>query len=257
MMNVKKGFPEEGELLLCTVTSVQHHSVFVKIEEYGITGMIHISEVSPGRIRNIRDYVVEGKQVITKVLRVNPERGHVDLSLRRVSESQRRNKNNEIKKEKMAMKLIEAVAKNLKEDPNKIYKTVEDKVSQHYYLIFECFSDVSKGSFDVNDLKLPKKISEELQSVISYRLKPEFFKSKGLLKLSSSQPDGVKAIKSALKKASSLGAEVKYFGGGVYSLTATASSYKDAENLIEKAANSALEFVESKKGEGMLLEKED
>ena len=255
-MNLKKGFPEESELLLCTVTSVQHHSVFVKIEEYGIVGMIHISEVSPGRIRNIRDYVVEGKSVITKVLRVNPERGHVDLSLRRVSESQRRNKNNEIKKEKMALKLIEVVAGNLKEDPKKIYKTVSSRISQHYYLMFECLSDVSKGTFDIKKLKLPPKISQELQKVVSDRLKPEFFRSKGTLRLSTSQPDGVKDIRDALKKASGMGAEVKYFGGGLYSLTATASSYKNAESMIAKAAKSALSFIESKNGEGSFSEKE-
>ncbi|TAL53018.1 MAG: S1 RNA-binding domain-containing protein, partial [Nanoarchaeota archaeon] len=92
MLLQKKGFPPESELVLCTVTNVQGHSVFVKIEDYGISGMIHISEVAPGRIRNIRDYVKEGKLIVCKVLRVNKERGHVDLSLRRVTESQKRAK---------------------------------------------------------------------------------------------------------------------------------------------------------------------
>src|SRR3989338_9154007 len=98
MLAKKSGFPEESELVQCTVTSVQSHSVFVMIDEYGINGMIHISEVAPGRIRNIRDFVMEGKTVICKVLRVNAERGHVDLSLRRVSESQKRNKIAAVKK---------------------------------------------------------------------------------------------------------------------------------------------------------------
>ena len=50
-------FPEEGELVICTVTKVQSHSVFVRLDEFDKGGMIHISEVSPGRIRNIRDFV--------------------------------------------------------------------------------------------------------------------------------------------------------------------------------------------------------
>ena len=62
MLLKKQGFPEESELVLCTVTSVQYHSVFVDIDEYGKSGLIHISEVSPGRIRNIRDFVKEGKK---------------------------------------------------------------------------------------------------------------------------------------------------------------------------------------------------
>ena len=42
----KKGFPEEGELLLCTVTKIFGHSVFVNIDECNRSGMIHISEIS-------------------------------------------------------------------------------------------------------------------------------------------------------------------------------------------------------------------
>ena len=75
MLFKKQDFPEEGDLVLCTVTSVQFHSVFVDMDEYGKGGMIHISEVSPGRIRNIRDFVKEGKKIVCKVLRINQEKG--------------------------------------------------------------------------------------------------------------------------------------------------------------------------------------
>ena len=132
----------------CTISSVQSHSVFVRLDEYNNNGMIHISEVAPGRIRNIRDFVVEGKSVICKVLRVNQERGHIDLSLRRVSESQKRTKVNELKKEKLAVKLTEVVATNLNMEPEKVYASVAEKARDHFYLLFECFSEIAKGAFD-------------------------------------------------------------------------------------------------------------
>ncbi len=106
MLLKREGFPEEDELVLCTVTNIFHHGVFVNVEEYGKGGMIHISEVSPGRIRNIRDFVREGKKVVCKVLRVNEEKGYIDLSLRRVNERQRKEKINEIKQEQKAEKII-------------------------------------------------------------------------------------------------------------------------------------------------------
>ena len=58
----KSDLPEEGEILLCTVTNIQYSSVFVKMDENDKSGMIHISEIAAGRIRNIRDYVKEGKK---------------------------------------------------------------------------------------------------------------------------------------------------------------------------------------------------
>ncbi len=74
MLYQRTGYPEEEELLLCTVTKIFPHSVFVKMDEFGRDAMIHISEVSPGRIRNIRDFVVEGKKVVCKVLRIDKEK---------------------------------------------------------------------------------------------------------------------------------------------------------------------------------------
>src|SRR3990167_5178204 len=113
MLFKKQGFPEEGDLILCTVTSVQFHSVFVDLDEYGRNGMIHISEVAPGRIRNIRDYVKENKKVVCKVLKINREKGYIDISLRRVNEKEKKRKIEEMKREQLAEKIAEQAAAKL------------------------------------------------------------------------------------------------------------------------------------------------
>src|SRR5210317_879230 len=95
----RQGYPQDSEVVVCKVTKVQFHSVFVNLEEYGKSGMLHISEVSPGRIRNIRDYVVEGKIIVCKVLKVDEKKGHIDVSLRRVNEGQRKDKLSSVKQE--------------------------------------------------------------------------------------------------------------------------------------------------------------
>ena len=123
----KQGFPEEGDLVLCTVTSVQFHSVFVDIDEYGKGGMIHISEVSPGRIRNIRDFVKEGKKIVCKVLRINQEKGYIDLSLRRVNESEKRRKIDEIKKEQNSEKIVEIAASKIGIKAEELYRHISEK----------------------------------------------------------------------------------------------------------------------------------
>ena len=110
MLLKKEDFPEEDELVMCTVTKVQFHSVFVRLDEYDKSGMIHISEVSPGRIRNIRDFVKESKKIVCKVLGITKEKGHIDLSLRRVTETQKRNKVDEIKQQQKAEKILEFVS---------------------------------------------------------------------------------------------------------------------------------------------------
>ncbi len=246
----KRGFPEESELVLCTVTSVQHHSVFVNLEEYGLNGMIHISEVSPGRIRNIRDFVREGKVVVCKVLRVNSERGHVDLSLRRVTESQKRSKINEIKHEQKVEKIIEIVAQKLGKEPKQLFESTTGKILEEYPSIYLCFSDVAESKFSLSSLKIEKEIADELEAAIKQRIKPVEVSITGYLDLTNYSPDGVNTIKEALKKVADSGAEVSYMRAGRYKVVVRASNYKIAEQIIERATMDAVNFNAGKEGVG-------
>ncbi len=77
---------EEGDVVLCTVAKIEGTSVFVNIEGAG-EGSIIVSEIAPGRIRNLREYVIPNKKIVCKVLKI--EGGHVHLSLRRVTSKER------------------------------------------------------------------------------------------------------------------------------------------------------------------------
>ncbi len=246
----KKGFPEESELVLCNVTSVQHHSVFVNLEEYGLNGMIHISEVSPGRIRNIRDFVKEGKIVVCKVLRVNKERGHVDLSLRRVTEAQKRSKINEIKQQQKIEKIVEIVAQKLKKEPKQLIESLNEKILKEYSSIYSCFVEVAEGRASLSDFKIEKEVVEELESAIKARIKPAEVSISGYLSMTNFSSEGVNIIKGALKKVVDSGAEISYLRAGKYKLVVRASNYKIAEQIIERASSDALNYNSSKDGEG-------
>src|SRR3989338_7972247 len=161
MLLKKEGFPEEDELVMCTVTKVQFHSVFVTLDEYDKGGMIHISEVSPGRIRNIRDFVREGKKIVCKVLRVNEEKGHIDLSLRRVTETQKRSKVDELKQEQKAEKILEFVAKDLNMDIKKLYSTINENISKKYASLNEFFEKVVSDNSIIKDSGLDAKAAKK------------------------------------------------------------------------------------------------
>lgn len=249
MLLKKKGLPEESELVVSIVTSVQHHSVFVRLDEYGLSGMIHISEVAPGRIRNLRDYVEEGKVVVCKVLRVNQERGTVDLSLRRVTENQKRNKLNEIKQEQKAEKIIEHVCKKLDRDVKEVYQELSDKLLEEYDSLFACFMDVVENDVSLEKFDIDKEIAKELGEIIKQRLKPASVEIKGELLLQSYAPDGVELVKKSIEEAMKSNVKTKYIAAGRYSLTAQASDYKKAEELLKKSSEAALKTMRELKGE--------
>ena len=256
MLLKKEGFPEEDELVMCTITKVQFHSVFAQLDEYDKSGMIHISEVSPGRIRNIRDFVKEGKKVVCKVLRVSPEKGHIDLSLRRVAETQRRNKVDELKQEQKAEKILEFVAKDLNVPLKKLFEDVTSSISKKYSSLNEFFQAVVADNDAIKDSGLDEKAAKKLEEAIKARIKEAAVKIEGKLKLASFAPDGVDIIKDALKKAEEAAKgniAIKYLGAGSYDVVINAKDYKEAEKLLKEATEKALEHLRKNEGKGEFI----
>jgi len=248
MLYHKKDFPEEDELVLCTVTNVQHNSVFVHLDEYDRGGMIHISEVSPGRIRNIRDFVVEGKKIVCKVLRINKERGYIDLSLRRVNDMQKKLKINFIKQEQKAEKILELVSKKLKLDLKELYNDVMSKISKDYDSLHDFFEDIVAGDSELKEYDIDKKIEKDLNEAIFQRIKPAKVELKGEFFLQSRASNGIEIIKAALAKAQENNSVyIRYKGSGKYSIKVTASDYKKGEKVMEKATESVLRYMEKQK----------
>ncbi len=249
MLLKKKNFPEENELVLCTVTKVQYNGVFVKLDEYrDKSGLIHIPEVSPGRIRNISDYVVEGKKIVCLVLRVDIDRGHVDLSLRRVSEPQKRKKIDSIKQQQKAEKILEVVTKKLNKDLNEFYQNVTEKALEDYDTLHSFFEDVVAGKASLEKLPISPEEIKELDEVIRQRIKPEEVKLNAFLNLTIYDPNGVEVIKDILKKIESPNVEIRYSGGSRYNLTIKSHDYKEAEKILEETEQKLSDYMDDKEG---------
>lgn len=241
--------PEESELVLCTVTKIHFTSVFATLDEYqGKTGMMHISEISPGRIRTIRDYVKEGKKIVCKVVRVDKERGHIDLSLRRVNEGQRREKNELIKKEQKAEKIIDFAAEELNMPAKKLYDDVFTKAEDSYSYLHQCFEDIVTGQFDISKLNLPKKVEGKLLELVKQRMKPPEVEIKGKMVMQTYAPDGIKLLESTFKKMKHENIDIKYLGAGNYSVFVKAKDYDFAEELFKNNIEAQIEAFKEKGG---------
>jgi len=106
-MSEENIWPKPGEFAVCTVKKVADFGAFVELEEYAHKeGFIHISEVASGWVKHIRDHVKEEQKVVCKVLYVDAQKRHIDISLKDVNEHQRRAKIQEWKNELKAEKWL-------------------------------------------------------------------------------------------------------------------------------------------------------
>jgi S1 RNA binding domain protein len=72
---------EVGEILEGKVTGITNFGAFVELPE-GKSGMVHISEIAPTFVKEIKDHVTEGQTVKVKVLNITEE-GKISLSIKR------------------------------------------------------------------------------------------------------------------------------------------------------------------------------
>ena len=232
------------EIVLCKVTKIFPSSVFVDLLEYGRSAIVHISEVSPGRIRNLRDFVSIGRQIVCKVLRIDTQRGHIDLSLRRVNSSQRREKLDEIKAELKAEQLLKNLAKKLDEPLGKIYRSVSEKVFQEYSHLHLCFKDIVSGDANLQKLGLPKNLADELTQAIIDKFKPARVRIFGEISLQTYHSDGLERIKTTLIEIEKLSPTItiSYLGAGHYKLIIEDEDYKPAEKTVYQVEQTLEKF---------------
>jgi small subunit ribosomal protein S1 len=76
-----------GQLVRGTITQLTDFGAFARLED-GIEGLIHVSELAEGRVTHPRNVVQEGWNLILRVIRIDPQRRRMGLSLKRAMEPQ-------------------------------------------------------------------------------------------------------------------------------------------------------------------------
>lgn len=222
---------ESGDIVLCTVDRIVGTTVFVRIEGNG-EGSIVFSEVAPGRIRNIRDYVVPKKKIVCKILRISGDR--IDLSFRRVTLKEQK----EIKERDKLEKSYESIIRGVLGD--KAREIIEKILKKER--VFDFLQKAKENSEELErivGIENSKKILEIITS--QQKQKKGIIKREILLK--SLDPDGVELIKQILGDIE--GVDIRYLSAGKYSLKRESEDIKDADQkireiveMIEKRAKS-------------------
>ena len=106
-----------GSVVEGTVTGIESYGVFVSLDEF-YNGLIHISEISRGFVRNIGDFVELGETIKVKVVDVDEELCQVKLSIKDI----------DYRKVKMKNMKIEEVGSGFEILKDNLDKWIQDKV---------------------------------------------------------------------------------------------------------------------------------
>ncbi len=254
----RSGFPSKGEIVIGTVTRVMDFGAFVSLDEYeGKEGLVHISEVAPGWIKDIRDHVKKGQKVVCKVLDVNPKRGHIDLSIKDVNERQRREKLQEWKSEQRAFKWLEIAGENAGVSLEELEK-IGKKLIKKYDSIYGVFEEIAYEGYEVIAKITGEELAKAMAELAREHIKPARVKVRGFFELKSFAGDGIERIRKTLKvvekySENDVKVEVEYVGAPKYRIIVESEDYKTAESVLKKVINDVTKTMRKLGGEANFI----
>ncbi|HDM66892.1 MAG TPA: translation initiation factor IF-2 subunit alpha [Thermoplasmatales archaeon] len=239
----RKEYPEEGEFVVGTVVNVQNYGAFVSLDEYpNKEGFIHIAEIASGWVKRIRNHIKERQKVVCKVLHVDESKGHIDLSLKRVNEHQKREKIKEWKNNQKAEKLLEMLASRLGKTVEQCYEEFADDLIDKFGSLYAAFEETAYDPSVLEQEGFTGDWVKEFQTLAQENITIPFVEITGYINITSPLPDGVNHIRNALLKGEESEYEdveikIHYIGGGQHSLSVKAPDYKIAEEELKKAVS--------------------
>lgn len=129
----KEKYPEIEDVVMVNVRSIAEMGAYVHLLEYNnIEGMILLSELSRRRIRSINKLIRVGKTEPVVVIRVDREKGYIDLSKRRVSAEDVEKCTERFAKAKSVNSILRHVAELLKYESDEQLEELYQKTAWYF-----------------------------------------------------------------------------------------------------------------------------
>jgi len=256
MSEHKSEWPEAGDLVVATVTNVTDFGAYAKLDEYTKNGLLHKSEIASSWIRNIRDFVRENQKLVLKVLRVDSEKGHIDLSLRRVTKRERIEKTKSWKKERKGEAIIKNVADRMHLPIEEVYQQAGLLLEEKYGL-YEGFERLVKDGPEVlTKLGVPEPLANVFAQVAQERIHVKMVKVRAIAEVRCMNANGVSCIQNAFltAKKSQKARDAKFdfyvLAAPKYGIEVSAENWKRAEDLLQKVGKQIITDVTMSGGHG-------
>lgn len=243
-------FPEPGEIVLATVVKIIDQGAYVALDEYNnIHGFLHTQEIAPGWIKAINRYVKKGEKKVLRVKKVNPSRGDIDLSLKQVSNDQRKKKLREVKRYEKGQTLLGGVAEKASLSKNEI-QDLENLMCEKFDTVYDAFLAVARNGPDtLQNGTVPEKTIGAIQDVCS-KIKLPTVEIRGVMELTCNESNGVDKIKDILTNLDQQypGSMITYLGAPKYRVAITAGDFKFAEKMLKPMISDIKKGIEKSHG---------
>lgn len=191
---------------MVNVRSIAEMGAYVHLLEYNnIEGMILLSELSRRRIRSINKLIRIGRDECVVVIRVDKDKGYIDLSKRRVSAEEVIKCEEKFAKAKTVNSILRHVAGLMKYEQDSQLEELYQKTAWMFDRkygkpgsSFEAFKHAVTNPEILQECEIDDDTREKLLENIRRRLTPQAVKVRSDIEVACYGYEGVDAVKSAL-----------------------------------------------------------
>lgn len=239
----KNKLPKEGEVVIGKISSVKDGVVTIELLEYGnAPGLILSGELSKRRFKSISQVAKVGNVEVCQVLKVEDDKGFIDLSLKRVSDKEKQECRDEFSKTKLAYQIIAKACKLSGQSIKDTYESWAYEKEEEYGTLFSYFAHIKNNMVELDtepNGKYFKKVIEEqfIASTFKVRADVEVTCAKG----------GIQGIKEAFDEAGREDSDLEMvlLKSPIYSITKIDSNKDEAFKAVETACITVKEKIES------------
>ncbi|MBY9004848.1 MAG: S1 RNA-binding domain-containing protein [Candidatus Lokiarchaeota archaeon] len=267
MVRNRTPFPKVGDFIIGRAVNVEQQYIYVDLTDYeGLPseefarGMIHISEISSRWIKNIRNFVRIGQVIVLRVLKVDPSKGHIDLSLRRVNSAQKKKVAKErkyaVKFDNILQFLTETEGVNMTLD--EAWDQIGWPLLDNYKFYQETIETLKENGDEIiaELLDIPEDIKKIFMQIINENVEITTVRISGKIKLVNRESDGIDRIKDTLTTVAGIvenpretrKLDITYLGAPYYRMEVISKDYLNAEGIISDVIDTLDAKIEEHKG---------
>jgi len=256
MIYKKQELPEVGEVVIASVKQIFDYGAYVTLDEYrNKQAFLPWSEISSKWVRNIREILRENMKIVVKVIRVDKRKGSVDVSLKKVTEDEKKKKMLQWKRLQKVDKLAEIIAQRLGRKEEEIWTEVIWKLEDKYGDVYSSLEKaVKEGSKILVEAGINEIYIKPLLEEVSKHIEEKKVKVTGLISLRSQDPKGVLKIREIFSSAleeiqkkheaseDTFSIKVYTIGAPRYRIDVTSSDAKFASQVLQDL----IDFIKQK-----------
>lgn len=240
-------YPREGEIVIGRVESIDNEGLTLGLLEYGDTkGLVLLGELSKKRVKNIHQVTRVGNIEVCHVLRVDENKGYIDLSMSKVTESEKMTCRETYSRNKLAYHIMAKAAKRLNRSVCELYEELgypkEDEFGSLYYF----FARVK----DNGDILQDDETGVVIKQLIREQFQASTYKVRADIDVVCPGRGGVDSIKKVFNDALGLDPKLEFslIKTPTYSVIRVSSNKDKAHQVVREACNVLISNMEKEGG---------